>query len=59
MSFSRRLLTSPGCACSGADAAWSSLCTMSRCTVSEAVAPSVLPYTLPVIRRTMLEVRAL
>ncbi|GAA5911821.1 hypothetical protein JCM8208_002447 [Rhodotorula glutinis] len=38
------------------NAAWSSLCTMSRCTVSQAVAPSVLPYTLPVIRRTMLEV---
>ncbi|BGP44759.1 hypothetical protein JCM10450v2_000573 [Rhodotorula kratochvilovae] len=38
------------------NAAWSSLCSMSRCTVSQAVAPAVLPYTLPVIRRTMLEV---
>ncbi|GAA6023728.1 hypothetical protein JCM10207_000237 [Rhodosporidiobolus poonsookiae] len=38
------------------NAAWSSLCTISRCTVSQAVAPSVLPYTLPVARRTMLEV---
>ncbi|GAA5887695.1 hypothetical protein JCM6882_001500 [Rhodosporidiobolus microsporus] len=38
------------------NAAWSSICAMSRSTVSEAVAPAVLPYTLPVVRRTMLEV---
>ncbi|GAA5922441.1 uncharacterized protein JCM15063_003303 [Sporobolomyces koalae] len=38
------------------NAAWSSMCALSRCTVSSAVAPAVLPYTLPVIRRTMLEV---
>lgn len=38
------------------NAALSSLCTLSRCTVSQAVDPAVLPYTLPVVRRTMLEV---
>ncbi|GAA5947009.1 hypothetical protein JCM3765_002115 [Sporobolomyces pararoseus] len=38
------------------NAAWSSICAMSRSPVSAAVAPAVLPYTLPVVRRTMLEV---
>lgn len=38
------------------NAAWSSMCTISRSTVSAVVAPEVLPYTLPVVRRTMLEV---
>ncbi|GAA5896582.1 hypothetical protein JCM5296_004182 [Sporobolomyces johnsonii] len=38
------------------NAAWSSMCTLSRATVSSCVEPSVLPYTLPVVRRTMLEV---
>ncbi|GAA5918314.1 hypothetical protein JCM1841_002167 [Sporobolomyces salmonicolor] len=38
------------------NAAWSSMCTLSRATVSACVEPSVLPYTLPVVRRTMLEV---
>ncbi|BGO96601.1 protein of ketopantoate reductase family [Rhodotorula toruloides] len=38
------------------NAALSSLCTLSRCTVSQAVDPAVLPYTLPVVRRSMLEV---
>ena len=41
------------------NAAWSSVCAMSRSPVSAAVAPAVLPYTLPVVRRTMLEVRSL
>lgn len=38
------------------NAAWSSICTLSRSTVSAVVAPEVLPFTLPVVRRTMLEV---
>lgn len=38
------------------NAAWSSICTLSRSTVSAVCDPSVLPYTLPVVRRTMLEV---
>ncbi|GAA6032862.1 hypothetical protein JCM8097_000834 [Rhodosporidiobolus ruineniae] len=38
------------------NAAWSAICAMSRCTVSEAVAPAVLPFTLPAARRMMLEV---
>ncbi|GAA5875992.1 hypothetical protein JCM16303_006986 [Sporobolomyces ruberrimus] len=38
------------------NASLSSFCAMSRCSVSAAVAPPVLPYTLPVVRRTMLEV---
>merc|ERR1719487_1544345 len=38
------------------NAAFSSICAMSRSPVSGVVAPAVLPYTLPVVRRTMLEV---
>ncbi|GAA5995034.1 uncharacterized protein JCM10292_004499 [Rhodotorula paludigena] len=38
------------------NAAISSLCTMSRCTVSDVISQRCLPFTLPVIRRTMLEV---
>lgn len=38
------------------DAAFSSMCAMSRRPVSEVVSPASLPYTLPVVRRTMLEV---
>ncbi|GAA95427.1 uncharacterized protein L969DRAFT_101548 [Mixia osmundae IAM 14324] len=38
------------------NSAWSTLCALGRCTVSEACAPEVLPHTLPVVRRTMLEV---
>lgn len=32
------------------------MCAMSRRPVSEVVSPASLPYTLPVVRRTMLEV---
>ncbi|KDE03555.1 hypothetical protein MVLG_05983 [Microbotryum lychnidis-dioicae p1A1 Lamole] len=38
------------------NSALSSLCTLSRSTVSALLAPEVLPFTLPVTRRTMLEV---
>ncbi|KAI5477060.1 protein of ketopantoate reductase family [Pseudohyphozyma bogoriensis] len=38
------------------NAAWSTVCTLSRSTVSAMVAPAVLPYTLPVVRRLGLEV---
>ncbi|KAK4054920.1 hypothetical protein OIV83_000844 [Microbotryomycetes sp. JL201] len=38
------------------NAAWSSICTLSRSPLSACVAPEVLPFTLPVVRRTMLEV---
>ncbi|GAA5976780.1 hypothetical protein JCM11641_000869 [Rhodosporidiobolus odoratus] len=38
------------------NAAFSSVCAMSRSTVAEVVAPAVLPYTLPYVRRMMLEV---
>ncbi|KWU46631.1 ApbA-domain-containing protein [Rhodotorula sp. JG-1b] len=38
------------------NAAFSSMCAMSRRPVSEVVSPASLPYTLPVVRRTMLEV---
>ncbi|KAM0753486.1 6-phosphogluconate dehydrogenase C-terminal domain-like protein [Meredithblackwellia eburnea MCA 4105] len=38
------------------NAAWSAACTLSRSTVSAMVAPAVLPYTLPVVRRLGLEV---
>lgn len=38
------------------NASWSSICTLSRSTLSACVAPEVLPFTLPVVRRTMLEV---
>lgn len=38
------------------NASLSSLCTLSRSTVAEVVESEVLPFTLPVVRRTMLEV---
>ncbi|KAK4058016.1 hypothetical protein OIO90_000755 [Microbotryomycetes sp. JL221] len=38
------------------NAAWSSLCSLSRSTLSSVVSPEILPFTLPVVRRTMLEV---
>ncbi|BGP12719.1 hypothetical protein JCM10213_008857 [Rhodosporidiobolus nylandii] len=38
------------------NAAFSSVCAMSRSPVSQVVAPAVLPYTLPYVRRMMLEV---
>ncbi|GAA5980669.1 hypothetical protein JCM10908_001727 [Rhodotorula pacifica] len=38
------------------NAAFSSMCAMTRQPVSEVVSPASLPYTLPVVRRTMLEV---
>ncbi|GAA5850243.1 hypothetical protein JCM8547_001058 [Rhodosporidiobolus lusitaniae] len=37
------------------NATFSAICANSRATVSEILAPSVLPYTLPVARRMMLE----
>ncbi|MBW0462901.1 hypothetical protein O181_002616 [Austropuccinia psidii MF-1] len=36
--------------------AFSTTCTLSRSAVAPLIAPEVLPYTLPVIRRTMLEI---
>lgn len=44
------------CPSNKSDAAFSSMCAMSRRPVSEVVSPASLPYTLPVVRRTMLEV---
>lgn len=38
------------------NATFSTMCTLSRTPVSQLIAPEVLPYTLPVIRRTMLEI---
>ncbi|KAK4706144.1 hypothetical protein P7C70_g45, partial [Phenoliferia sp. Uapishka_3] len=38
------------------NACWSALCSLSRQTVSEMVAPQSLPYTLPIVRRLGLEV---
>ncbi|CAH7677678.1 ketopantoate reductase PanE/ApbA C terminal-domain-containing protein [Phakopsora pachyrhizi] len=36
--------------------AFSTMCALSRSPVSSLAAPEVLPYTLPVVRRTMLEI---
>lgn len=36
--------------------AFSTMCTLSRATVAQLIAPEVLPYTLPAVRRTMLEI---
>ncbi|EGG07386.1 uncharacterized protein MELLADRAFT_35492, partial [Melampsora larici-populina 98AG31] len=37
------------------NAAFSTMCSLSRSPVSALIAPEVLPHTLPVVRRTMLE----
>ncbi|KAA1095875.1 hypothetical protein PGTUg99_034641 [Puccinia graminis f. sp. tritici] len=36
--------------------AFSTMCTLSRASVAQLTAPEVLPYTLPAVRRTMLEI---
>ncbi|KNZ47424.1 hypothetical protein VP01_63g5 [Puccinia sorghi] len=36
--------------------AFSTMCTLSRASVSQLIAAEVLPYTLPAVRRTMLEI---
>jgi len=36
--------------------AFSTMCTLSRASVGQLIAPEVLPYTLPAVRRTMLEI---
>ncbi|KAH9452832.1 hypothetical protein MJO28_008255 [Puccinia striiformis f. sp. tritici] len=36
--------------------AFSTMCTLSRATVAQLIAPESLPYTLPAVRRTMLEI---
>ncbi|KAH9807573.1 ketopantoate reductase PanE/ApbA C terminal-domain-containing protein [Melampsora americana] len=38
------------------NAAFSTMCSLSRSPVSALIAPEVLPHTLPVVRRTMLEI---